>query len=167
MSVECRLQFFLVETDPCSAELVAVLPSKAGRLHDAADDGGVKQFLEGSRRDVVSQASGRRVAEFAGEQEVSRAVKLREPVELVGIEVAEVDLSPRWGKDEGQLGFSVEKFLRGLLLPFVLPTAITTRRHFFSKRKSSRAALMKSLRTFNGCCKVITVDSEMTSPIVK
>jgi hypothetical protein len=72
------------------------------------------------------------VAEFAGEQEVSWAVELCEPVELVGIEVAKVDLSPRWGEYEGQLGLSVDKFLRGLLLPVFLPTArITTRRHFF------------------------------------
>jgi hypothetical protein len=99
------------------------------------------------------------VAEFSGEQEVSRAVELREPVELVGIEVAEVDLSPRWRKDERQLGFSGEKFIRGLLLPFVLPTArFSARRHFFCKRESSRAALTKSLRTSNGCCEVITVD---------
>jgi hypothetical protein len=38
MSVECRLQVFLVEADPGRSELVAVLPSKAGRLHDTADD---------------------------------------------------------------------------------------------------------------------------------
>jgi hypothetical protein len=42
MCVECRLKFVLIETDPGRAELIAVLPSEAGSLHDAADDGGVK-----------------------------------------------------------------------------------------------------------------------------
>jgi len=137
----------LVETDPGRTELVAVLPPKAGRLHDTADDGGVEQFLEGSRRDLVSLASGRRMAEFAGEKEVSRAVKLRQLVELVGIKVAEVDLSPR-SQRMRLTGFglaSVEKLFR-ISIRFLLsiPTAITTRGHFFCGKKSSQAALMKS-----------------------
>jgi hypothetical protein len=162
MSVEGLLQFVLVETDPGCAELVAVLPSEAGRLHDAADDGGVEQFLQGSRSDVITQASGRRMAELACEQEVRRSVELGELVKLVGIEIAKVDLSPRWGRPERQTGFRVGKVLQSvqLLIRLIfLPTArITTRRHFFCKRESSRAALMKSLRTSNGCCEVITVD---------
>jgi hypothetical protein len=124
MSVEGRLQHLLVQPDPGLSKLVAVLPLEAGRLHDAADDGGVKQFLKGSRRDVISQTSGRRMAEFAGEQEEGRSIELCEFVKLVRVQVTKVDLGARRLK----IFVLTLLVLRLLLNP---TTWLTARGHFF------------------------------------
>jgi hypothetical protein len=123
MGVEGRLQIFLVHANPNSSKLVAVLPLEAGRLHHAANDGRVKQFLKGSWGDIVAKATSRRVTKLAGEEKIGRTVELHQLVKLVRIHVAKVDLGPR-RRQSDRLG------LFFLLIILFIPTAITTRGHF-------------------------------------
>jgi hypothetical protein len=64
------------------------------------------------------------VTKLAGEEKVGRTVELHQLVKLVRINVAKVDLGPRRRQSDG-LGIFV------LLIILFLPTAITTRGHFF------------------------------------
>jgi hypothetical protein len=129
MSVEGSLQLILVQADPGTPKFVAILPGEASSLHDTANDGGVKQLLEGSGGDIVSEASGRRVAKLAGKQEEGRPVEPCKLVELVRVEVAEVDLGTRGQRKK--LGI-----LRNIGLGVVLITAaVPARRHFFGRKK--------------------------------
>jgi hypothetical protein len=126
MSVEGRLQLILVHANPNLSKLVAVLPLEAGRLHHAANDGRVKQFLKGSWGDIIAKATSRRVTKLAGEEKIGRTVELHQLVKLVRIKVAKVDLGPR---RRGGQGVGLGIFFPLTIL--VIPTAITTRAHFF------------------------------------
>jgi hypothetical protein len=142
MSIESRLQLLLVHTNPGLSELVAVLPREAGRLHNAANDGGVKQFLKRSWSDIIPNAPSRRVTKFAGEQKERGSIELGQLVEFVCIQVAKVNLGPRRQRRRlNSVGLGI--FTKAILLPFSL-TTLTTAAHFFCRVKSSREALTKS-----------------------
>jgi hypothetical protein len=92
VSVESRLKLILVHSDPCVSKLVTILTSKTCCLHDPADNGQIKQLLQGGGSDIIPHAPGRGVPKFACKNEIRRTVELNEFVELVGGEVAKVDL---------------------------------------------------------------------------
>ena len=115
-----------VKAHPDLSKFVAVLPLEASSLHHAANDGRVKQFLKGSWGDIIAKATSRRVTKLAGEEKIGRTVELHQLVKLVRINVSKVDLGPRRRRRQG-VGL-------GIFFPLtilVIPTAITTRAHFF------------------------------------
>jgi hypothetical protein len=126
VSVEGRLQLFLVHANPDLSKLVAILPLEAGRLHHTANDGRVKQFLKGSWGDIIAKATSRRVTKLAGEEKIGRTVERHQLVKLVRINVAKVDLGPR---RRGRQGVGLGIYFPSTIL--VIPTTITTRAHFF------------------------------------
>jgi hypothetical protein len=69
------------------------------------------------------------LTEFAGEQEESRAVKLREPVELIRVQITKVDLGARRQRGGLKIFVLILLVLRFLLIPTTM--WITARGHFF------------------------------------